>query len=98
MANACMAAATRDDCENVVMGDVQEDKTCVAGQCDPVMGNKKITWWEFCPESTSCPGTPLSTLGDLTDCIDVAADAISDELLCLQFRGNNGADWPCPAD
>jgi hypothetical protein len=40
--------------------------------------------------------TPLSTLVDIVDCVDVSADAISDELLCLQFRGNNGADWPCP--
>ena len=41
-------------------------------------------------------GTPLSTLDDIADCVDICADAISDELLCLQFRGNNGADWPCP--
>ena len=77
-------------------GDVQEDKFCDAGSCAAVAGNKKITWWAFCPESNSCPGTPPSTLDDLIDCVDVAADAISDQLLCLQFRGNGGADWPCP--
>jgi hypothetical protein len=97
MANQCTAAATREDCETM-MGEVQEDKTCgMGGTCDPVMGNKKITWWTNCPESDTCPGTPLSTLDDLIGCVDTSADAISDELLCLQFRGNAGADWPCPS-
>lgn len=97
MANQCIAAATREDCVMNLGGDVQEDKTCgVGGTCDPVMGNKKITWWTNCPESNTCPGTPLSTLDDLIDCVDVSADAISDQLICLQFRGNGGADWPCP--
>jgi hypothetical protein len=75
---------------------VQEDKTCDMGSCASVMGNKKMTWWAFCPESATCPGTALSTLDDLINCVDVSADAITDELLCLQFRGNGGLDWPCP--
>lgn len=95
MANACIAAADRDTC--VLMGgDVQEDKTCDMGTCASVMGNKKITWWGFCPESDTCPGTPLSTLNDLITCVDDAADTILAELMCLQFRGNGGTDWPCP--
>lgn len=97
MGNQCTAAATRDDCIMNLGGEVQEDKTCDMGSCAPVAGNKQITWWEFCPESDTCPGTPLSTQDDLVDCVDTSANAISDELLCLQFRGNNGADWPCPA-
>ena len=96
MANQCIAAATRDDCV-MMLGDVQEDKTCDMGTCAPVMGNKKVTWWAFCPESDTCPGTPLSTLDDLISCVDTSADAITDELLCLQFHGNGGSDWPCPA-
>jgi hypothetical protein len=95
--NSCSVAADRDDCVMNLGGTVQEDKTCNAGSCDSVMGNKKLTWWAFCPESNSCPGTALSTLDDLIDCVDASADTISDELLCLQFRGNGGADWPCPA-
>jgi len=95
MGNACSVAADRDAC--VVMGGtVQEDKTCDMGSCAPTMGNKKITWWAFCPETDTCPGTALSTLDDLTACVDSAADTIIDELMCLQFRGNGGADWPCP--
>ena len=96
--NQCTAAITRDDCVMNLMGTVQEDKTCELGSCEPVQGgNKKLTWWAFCPESDTCPGTPLSTLDDLIACVDTSADAIADELLCLQFRGNNGLDWPCPA-
>jgi hypothetical protein len=96
--NNCVAAADRDDCVMNQSGQVQEDKVCNAGQCDPVGGNKNITWWEFCPESSSCPGTPLSTIDDLITCVDTTADAISDELICFQFPRNGGADWPCPPD
>ncbi len=95
--NNCLPAVDRNDCQVVVGGQVQEDKTCVAGSCNPVGGNKKITWWGFCPESTSCPGTPLATLADLIACADTSADTIVDELVCLQFHGNGGTDWPCPA-
>jgi hypothetical protein len=94
--NSCSVATDRDDCVMNLGGEVQEDKFCDAGSCSPVAGNKKLTWWGFCPESNSCPGTALSTLDDLIDCVDVAADAVSDELLCLQFRANGGSDWPCP--
>ena len=38
------------------------------------------------------------TLDDLTACVDTSADTIVNELLCLQFRRNAGADWPCPTD
>jgi hypothetical protein len=97
MGNQCTAATSRDDCVMNLMGTVQEDKTCDMGSCASVMGNKQITWWGFCPESDSCPGPALATLDDLIDCVDTSADAIVDKLMCLQFRGNNGADWPCPA-
>ena len=70
-----------------------ENKTCVAGSCQSQMGNQDITWWGVCPET----GTALSSRDDLIHCVDDTADAIVDELLCLQFRGNGGADWPCPA-
>jgi hypothetical protein len=74
-ANQCTAAATREDCL-LMAGDVQEDKICgLGGTCDPTPGNKKITWWENCPESNTCPGTALSTLDNLIDCVDVTADA-----------------------
>jgi len=93
MANACMVATSRDDCTMNLGGQVQESKTCSAGTCAPVMGgNQAITWWGVCPET----GTALSSRDDLVACVDATADQIVDELLCLQFRGNGGADWPCP--
>jgi hypothetical protein len=94
--NSCVAATSRDDCTMNLGGNVQEGKTCNAGNCDPSPGNKKITWWGVCPES-DCTGT-LTTLDDLTACVDTSADAVVDELLCLQFPRNGGADWPCPVD
>jgi hypothetical protein len=97
-ANACLPAATRDDCTMVLSGSVQEGKTCNVGTCQPTMGpNKPITWWGFCPENSSCPGAALSNITDLISCVDTSADGIVDELLCLQFRSGGGADWPCPA-
>jgi hypothetical protein len=96
MANQCSAATSRDDCVMNLGGVVKEDKICSMGTCAPVMGNKEVTWWASCPESDMCPGTALSTLNDLIDCVDVSANAIGDELLCLQFRRNGGSDWPCP--
>jgi hypothetical protein len=97
MANQCSAAISRDDCVMNFGGTVQEGKTCNMGTCASVMGNQTVTWWGFCPESDTCPGTALSTLADLIACVDTTADAIGNELLCLQLRGNGGADWPCPA-
>jgi hypothetical protein len=97
MGNACSVAATPDECENVFGGTVQEGKTCDMGSCAPVGGNKNITWWGFCPQSGSCPGTALADLDDLKGCVADTGDNVIDELLCLQFPGNGGADWPCPA-
>ena len=56
-------------------------------------GMQTITWWGVCPET----GAALASRNDLIACVDASADQIVDELLCLQFRGNGGADWPCPA-
>jgi len=38
----------------------------------------------------------LTTLNDLKSCVGTTGDAVADELLCLQFPGNGGTDWPCP--
>jgi hypothetical protein len=57
------------------------------------MGNQTITWWGVCLET----GSALASRDDLVACVDTTADQIVAELLCLQFRGNGGADWPCPA-
>ncbi|HJQ84699.1 MAG TPA: hypothetical protein VKA21_11510, partial [Candidatus Binatia bacterium] len=80
--NACSAAADRNDCEVNLGGNVQEGKVCDAGNCDPVPGGGEVTWWVNCPESETCPGTALSTIEDVIDCVDTAADAIVAELLC----------------
>ncbi|MBM4269143.1 MAG: hypothetical protein FJ144_21470 [Deltaproteobacteria bacterium] len=96
MANACSVATSREDCEDVLGGSVQEGKICDMGTCGNAPGNKSITWWGFCPQSATCPGTPLSSLDDLKSCVGTVNDAIIDELMCLQFRGNGGVDWPCP--
>lgn len=90
--NQCTASPTRTDCVDNLGGTVQEGKICNAGNCDPTPGQQEITWWENCPESDTCPGPALSNLGDLIDCIDTAANAIVDELLCEQFPSG----WPCP--
>jgi hypothetical protein len=97
MGNSCSIASTPDECENVLGGEVQEGKTCDMGSCAPLGGNKKVTWWGFCPQSLACPGTALTTLDDLKGCVATTGDAVADELLCLQFPANGGADWPCPA-
>jgi hypothetical protein len=78
-------------------GDPQEDKVCNAGSCDPVMGNKKLTWWDTCPEDdTATCTTTLATQDDMISCIQATANTIVDELTCLQFPRNGGADYPCP--
>jgi hypothetical protein len=91
----CSAATSRDDCTTNIGGTVVEGKTCDAGSCTNVGGpNQKVTWWEYCPESDTCPGTALATRDDLIACVDSSADRIVDELLCLQFPGV----WTCPVD
>lgn len=94
--NSCVAAATRDDCENNLGGTVQEGKVCGGGgTCENPPGNQKgITWWESCPEG----GAALADLDDLKVCIETASDTIVDELLCWTLPANAGADWPCPAE
>jgi len=99
--NTCSSLPTsRDDCVMNFSGMVQENKVCGVGNtCDPQPGSKPITWWENCPEPNTCgTATPLTQLDDLIDCVATTADLIADELLCLQFRQNGGADWPCPAE
>jgi hypothetical protein len=95
MGNACVAAATREDCE-LMGGDVQDNKECgVDNACHPSQGGQKLTWWSTCPISNTCPGTTLATLDDLIDCVDATVDEIADELLCIQFPTGWG---PCPPD
>src|SRR5262245_1944616 len=92
MGNACVAASTRDECE-MLGGSVQNNKTCAMDlTCYPLPGMQKITWWSNCPESDTCPGTSVTTLDNLIDCVDTSADTIVGELLCLQFPSG----WPCP--
>jgi hypothetical protein len=98
----CSQPATRLDCTNAG-GTVSEGTACNNGNghCTGGGANKVITWWGVCPES-DCTGT-VTSLSDLIACVGNnggtgSADQIVDELLCLQFPGNGGADWPCPAD
>jgi hypothetical protein len=77
---------------------VQENKICGGGStCDAAPGGQKLTWWETCPTSNTCPGSAVSSLSDLIDCVDDVADEIVNELICFQFPRNAHADWPCPA-
>jgi hypothetical protein len=96
--NACTVAATRDDCTMVLGGTVSEGKTCDtgSGKCAPVTGGGTITWWENCPEGSTCPGAAVDTMDHLINCVDSTGDAIADELLCLQFPPGSG--WPCPSE
>jgi hypothetical protein len=96
--NQCTAAASRDDCVMNLSGQVQEGKICDTGNCTPQGAPHAITWWGFCPESDTCPGTALTSIDDLIACVDTSANAIVDELMCFQFPANGGADWPCPTD
>jgi hypothetical protein len=93
-ANQCLVATSRDDCTTNLNGQVQEGKICDAGSCTPQGAPHAITWWENCPESDTCPGTALATLDDLIACVDTSADAITDELLALQFP----TSYPTPAE
>jgi hypothetical protein len=93
--NQCMDAADRATCEATPDCLVQEGKVCnlVDLTCD--QGPKTITWWENCPESLTgtCPGSPVTTLEGLIDCVDTSADVAVDELICIQFPG-----YPCPVE
>ncbi len=94
--NTCVAATTREDCVTAG-GAVQENKVCdVDFTCQSLGGGHQMTWWGSCPASEPCPGTALGTTDDLVGCVDEVADQTLDRLLCLQFRGNGGVDWPCP--
>ncbi len=93
MGNACVAASTREECETLG-GDVQDNKVCGPGNnCDPIPGQQQLTWWASCPISDTCPGTPVTTLDGLIDCVGATADEIAAELLCIQFATGWG---PCP--
>ena len=98
MGNMCVAAADRDTCL-LGGGTVQEGKICGGGNtCDPQPGNQKVTWWEQCAERVSgtCTGAALVTREDMVECIEDNAELVVDRVLCYQFRGNLGQDWPCP--
>jgi hypothetical protein len=92
MGNMCTVVATREDCE-MIDGEVWNNQECgLDGTCDPIPGQQQLTWWSSCPASDACPGTSVTTLDNLIDCVDTTADAIIQELLCLQFPSG----WPCP--
>ena len=95
--NQCIAAATREDCLAVPGQSIQEGKVCGLGNtCDNPPGNAKaITWWEHCPTNEPCPGPTLGDIDGVIGCVDDAADALVDGLLCLQFP--NGVACPTPA-
>jgi hypothetical protein len=88
--NACMIEPDQGVCAATPDCTVQLGKTCdVDLNCTP--GPKTITWWNNCPESDTCPGAAVTTMDQLISCVDTTADAIVDELLCLQVPG-----YPCP--
>ena len=94
-AQACVAAASRDDCVMNLSGTVKEGKTCNAGTCDPVGGpNQAITWWESCPNNEPCPGPTLGNLDGVIGCVDSLADGVVSTLLCLQFPNGNACPTP----
>ncbi len=53
-------------------------------------------WWDVCPEMCSLP---IATVDDIEQCIAGSAEAITDELVCLQYpsAGTNGISCP-PGD
>jgi hypothetical protein len=93
-ANACVAAADRDEC-TTLGGTVQEAKFCdVDLTCaNTPGGGKEITWWEICPTSQACGGATLASIDDLAACVGVEAEAVVSEMLCRQIP----TGWPCPA-
>jgi len=92
--NQCMLIADRATCAATSGCDVQEGKSCDGGTLKCTPGPHTVTWWGNCPESDTCPGPALATLDDLIACVDSSADAITDELLGLQFP----TSYPVPTD
>ncbi len=93
-ANACTTTpTTRPDCEAIPGAAVQEGKTCNAGTLKCIPAPKTITWWNNCPESDGCPGAPVTSINELIACVDSSANAIVEDLLCIQFPG-----YPCPVE
>jgi hypothetical protein len=94
-AQACMVPVDREDCVMNLGGTVQEGKTCDMGSCANSPGpNKELTWWETCPIDASCPGSGLSDIHDVVECVTDVADGLVGNVLCLQFP--NGAAFPTP--
>ena len=94
VANQCtLTPTTRPDCEAIAGASVQEGKLCDAGMLKCMPAPKTITWWNNCPESDGCPGAPVTSINELIACVDSSADAIVEELLCIQFPG-----YPCPVE
>src|SRR5262249_14279898 len=98
--NMCIAASDRDACVTAG-GQVMEDKTCgVSNTCDPLPGTHPIEWWQTCGAFFSgvCDaGASVSTVPEIESCINRQAGLTIDRLMCLEFRANGGADWPCPS-
>lgn len=93
---ACMIPVDRDDCVMNLGGTVQDGKTCDLGSCTNTPGPAKaLTWWEHCPVNASCPGSSLSDIHDVVECVNDIADGLVGNVLCLQFP--NGGACPTPA-
>ena len=93
-------------CGAACIGGSNDGAACVAvsecpggtcgGSCENAPGGgQHITWWEHCPTNEPCPGPTLNDMDDVIGCVDAAADALVDGLLCLQFP--NGQACPTPA-
>jgi len=97
MGGVCMLVPDRATCLADETCQVMEQKVCntVTGKCDN--GPKTLTWWASCPsEEGACPGTALASMDDLTACVQENADAIVDELLCMQFPNREACPTPVP--
>lgn len=92
-------------CGAACIGGTNDGTACVAvsecpgGTCGGTCqnspgGGQHITWWEHCPTNEPCPGPTLGNMDGVINCVDDAADALVDGLLCLQFP--NGQACPTP--
>ena len=64
---------------------MQDNKVCgMGGTCENAPGGQKVTWWETCPISDTCPGTPLATIDDVISCVDATADEKIEALVAKQ--------------